>query len=71
VWEWCSDWFDEKYYDKSQLQDPQGPPTGVYRSARGGSWYFDARNARASSRGWGRPVVRNYVVGFRCVREVP
>lgn len=25
VWEWCSDWYDKKYYSKSPLLNPQGP----------------------------------------------
>jgi uncharacterized protein (TIGR02996 family) len=25
IWEWCSDWYGEDYYNQSPLQDPQGP----------------------------------------------
>ena len=28
VWEWCSDWYDERYYEQSPVDDPQGPPLG-------------------------------------------
>ncbi len=24
VWEWCADWFDEKYYGRSPTEDPPG-----------------------------------------------
>jgi formylglycine-generating enzyme required for sulfatase activity len=72
VWEWCSDWYDEKYYEKSPPQDPQGLPTGIYRSLRGGSWNNNARFARASARSFGQPGVQDiWGLGFRCVREVP
>jgi formylglycine-generating enzyme required for sulfatase activity len=38
VWEWCSDWYDEKYYGKSPEQDPTGPASGSSRVLRGGGW---------------------------------
>jgi len=27
--EWCQDWYDSRYFEKSPLDDPAGPPTGV------------------------------------------
>jgi formylglycine-generating enzyme required for sulfatase activity len=36
VAEWCNNWFDA-YTADAQI-DPQGPPTGLYRIDRGGSW---------------------------------
>ena len=36
VWEWCADWFDEKYYSKSSGINPTGPPNGEERVMRGG-----------------------------------
>src|SRR5262249_1199758 len=38
VWEWCSDWYDDLYYQRSPEDDPAGPPTGEARSLRGGSF---------------------------------
>src|SRR5207253_1066355 len=38
VWEWCSDWFNEGYYQVSPRCDPQGPSTGREHVLRGGSW---------------------------------
>ena len=38
VWQWCSDWFDEHYYEKSPVDDPKGPSVGSSRVARGGSF---------------------------------
>ncbi len=31
VWEWCADWFDEKYYARSPTEDPPGAASGWYR----------------------------------------
>ncbi|MEI7787998.1 MAG: SUMF1/EgtB/PvdO family nonheme iron enzyme, partial [Chlorobiaceae bacterium] len=42
VWEWCSDWYGEKYYDeckaKGIVDNPDGPKKGSNRVLRGGSW---------------------------------
>jgi formylglycine-generating enzyme required for sulfatase activity len=39
VAEWCSDWYDDKYYSKAKmLIDPTGPKTGVEKVLRGGSF---------------------------------
>ncbi len=48
VWEWCLDWYDEKYYSKTPLANPKGPATGNKKVLRGGSY----RNiAQSYSRG--------------------
>jgi len=67
VWEWCSDWYVEKYYRFSPREDPQGPSEGFFRVLRGGSWDTDARNVRTTSRYWGIPDTRNGKRGFRLV----
>ena len=45
AWEWCWDWYDEKYYRrckrKGTADNPPGPQTGGERVVRGGS-YFQA-----------------------------
>ncbi|HSR70315.1 MAG TPA: SUMF1/EgtB/PvdO family nonheme iron enzyme [Acidobacteriota bacterium] len=38
VHEWCSDWYDANYYADSPDRNPQGPPTGIRKASRGGSW---------------------------------
>lgn len=70
VWEWCGDFYGEKYYRQSPRQDPKGPPSGFYRVLRGGSWDTDARNARAASRYWSPPETGNGKRGFRLVLPV-
>jgi formylglycine-generating enzyme required for sulfatase activity/serine/threonine protein kinase len=52
VWQWCSDWCDWNYYDKSPEVDPQGPAAGAYRAMRGGSFLnLPAADTRAQYRG--------------------
>jgi formylglycine-generating enzyme required for sulfatase activity len=63
--EWCEDWF--WYYDARAAKDPQGPPFGVTRVQRGGSW-ADFPYQCTSSRRTGFPP-DHYCVssGFRVV----
>jgi len=73
VWEWCWDWYGEYQVtddnDKSvSLVCPIGPPSGVRRVLRGGSFADGPGNLRSAVRSWGRPVNRGRVRGFRCVR---
>ena len=37
VSEWCSDWYDFKWYETSPAIDPVGPEAGTMRAMRGGS----------------------------------
>ena len=53
VWEWCSDWYPG--YE------------GSYRVMRGGSWGYDAYDARGGGVRWVSPVHSYYGVGFRSV----
>jgi formylglycine-generating enzyme required for sulfatase activity len=69
VWEWVSDWYDDRYYQKSPSQDPAGPSSGAYRVVRGGAWYSVPSSVRLSGRDNNDPVDRNHNIGFRCVGE--
>jgi formylglycine-generating enzyme required for sulfatase activity len=70
VWEWVQDRYAPDYYSNSPARDPQGPPNGEYRIARGGSWRGVVRgHARVSARYVLRGSVHSIVVGFRCARE--
>jgi formylglycine-generating enzyme required for sulfatase activity len=31
VWEWCADWYDNKYYANAKKVNPKGPSTGGRR----------------------------------------
>jgi hypothetical protein len=67
VWEWTSDWYNGRYYQTSERADPEGPPTGEYRTLRGSSWVYDAEDVRVSLRHFGRPHDSDGNFGFRCV----
>jgi formylglycine-generating enzyme required for sulfatase activity len=67
VWEWCSDWYDGTYYARSPRKDPQGPPSGSSRVARGGAWFNPAQFLRSAYRGYATPATRGYGIGLRVV----
>ncbi len=68
VHEWCLDWYGRDYYRISPLKDPPGPPTGVRRVARGGSWRHKIKVTRSSARSALDPGFRYTDFGFRVVR---
>ena len=70
VWEWCSDWYDEKYYGKSPIKDPRGPATASFRVFRGGSWRIRPTNCRSANRSKRWPSDRISDVGFRVARDL-
>jgi len=70
IWQWCNDWYDERYYANSPSVDPPGPadPTPQkYRVLRGGSCNWDANVCRSAYHDWGDPNSRTGIYGFRCV----
>ena len=67
VLEWCSDWFDERYYANSPQKNPQGPSGGQYRLLRGGGWYDFPSNCRSAYRGRNLPDDQHYSIGLRVV----
>jgi len=68
VWEWCSDWYDPSYYQRSSLKNPQGPESGTLKVLRGGSW-IHKDSWRVSARAYDVPLSHSFcfVTGFRCV----
>ena len=69
VWEWCADWYDDKYYEVSPARDPQGPRTGRAHVVRGGSWDSRPGVLSASCRSWGYRGYREGDFGFRCAMD--
>lgn len=71
VWEWCQDWYGEKYYDECKQQgvveNPTGPESGSYRVLRGGSWDISAQDCRSAGRDYDDPGDRYSNIGFRLV----
>lgn len=70
VHEWCSDWYDERYYSVSPDRNPRGPESGTRRSSRGGSWRHQIKIARVSARSSIPPQYRYSDYGFRCAMSV-
>jgi len=74
VWEWCADWYGDKYYDSSPKQNPNGPDVpdfGSFHVLRGGSWYYghyDTYDLCIASRHF--PAFDSFTIGFRCVVSV-
>lgn len=71
VWEWCSDWHDESYYQVSPADNPKGPVTGTFKVLRGGAWNSNEEQARTANRYYALPDSRSFHNGFRCVRSAP
>jgi formylglycine-generating enzyme required for sulfatase activity len=73
VWEWCSDWFSPVYYDRSPLDDPQGPSLGAARVIRGGSYLCHdsyCNRYRNAARSSNTPDSSTGNTGFRTVAPV-
>jgi formylglycine-generating enzyme required for sulfatase activity len=69
VWEWCHDRYAA--YPGGAETDPAGPPSGLIRGLRGGSWYSLARDARAAYRNNNTPGSPGTDIGGRILRTVP
>jgi formylglycine-generating enzyme required for sulfatase activity len=69
VWEYCADWYGEKYYTVSPEKDPPGPSGGECRVMRGGAWRNIRLGVRVATRAWMLPDHRFGDNGFRCVRD--
>ena len=70
VWEWCSDYFDQGYYEVSKRVDPRGPESGTHRVMRGGSFLCHAsycRRYRVDARSSNTPDTSVGHLGFRVV----
>ena len=65
VWEWCSDWFGDRYYSSSPQANPLGPSSGSYRVRRGGGWSSFALACRVTNRGNAAPSDRENDTGLR------
>ncbi len=71
VWEWCSDWYDEKYYEKSSIEkNPSGAKSGKYKVLRGGGWFNSAVNCLVAFRLDRSPDYSYNIRGFRLFSPV-
>ena len=68
VWEWVQDWYSDQYYEKSPINNPQGPSSGSSRVFRGGSWVNGASFCQSAQRYVNSPEERRDNIGFRLAR---
>ncbi len=70
VFEWCGDYYADRYPDGPR-QDPKGPPWGPYHVLRGGSWSSPGWMCRSAYRHRFTADGRfNHLIGFRVVVEL-
>jgi sulfatase modifying factor 1 len=73
VWEWCSDWYADNYYENSPRENPGGAVSGEERVIRGGSWMCAENfctNYRVAARSRSAPDTGLNNLGFRCVKDI-
>ena len=71
VSEWCSDWYNRKYYAQRESSDPKGAASGTEKVIRGGFYNSvtnstqDGNQLRISYRNSELPSARRPYIGFR------
>lgn len=55
VLEWCSDYYDNTYYEKSPSTNPKGPSSGTYHVLRGGAWGYGSYHCCIVRRNYNSP----------------
>ncbi len=70
VWEWCSDWYNEHYYETHPSKDPQGHSEGPNCVLRGGGWRSKEKGLRTTDRNDFDPASKKFSdIGFRLARS--
>ena len=72
VWEWCADWFDNRFPSDRPLVDPLGPPQGRARAIRGGSYLCHdsyCNRYRVAARHANEPSSTTGHMGFRMAAD--
>ena len=73
VWEWCADYFDARWHQTATRANPVGPPSGLTRVMKGGSYLCHASfcfRYRNAARTANTPESATCNIGFRVVRDV-
>lgn len=68
VMEWCSDYYDEDYYQTAPHDNPEGPPGGRYRVIRGGFYSGNKADVQCAARHWAPEETLQDHIGFRCAK---
>lgn len=74
VWEWTADWFSPTFHQRDLRSNPLGPPTGVGRVIKGGSYLCHksyCNRYRVSARTHNTPDSSTGHMGFRLVANAP
>jgi len=71
LWQWTADWYAPDAFVTSTTIDPKGPPDGVLRVIRGGTFLEKTAHLRSGVRATGEPHTAYRALGFRCARSVP
>lgn len=69
VWEWCADWFDAEFHRTGDRNSPTGPPSGITRVMKGGSFLCHksyCNRYRVAARTSNTPDSSTSNIGFRC-----
>ena len=72
VSEWVYDWYQVDYYTQQATNpepNPKGPPTGVEKVIRGGSWDTIPLFLRTVHRMSAQPDMPTAAIGFRCAAD--
>ncbi len=70
VHEWCTEWYDPKYYESSPRDNPPGAATGTRRASRGGAWRHQIKISRCAARSSIPPELQYADYGFRVACEL-
>ena len=70
IHEWCADWYSAEFYSTSPDRNPSGPPHGIRRASRGGSWRHAVTISRCAARSRIDPSFRYTDYGFRLARDL-
>jgi formylglycine-generating enzyme required for sulfatase activity len=65
LWEWCADWYDNRFYEISNRKNPLNNTPNDYKVIRGGSWANDKSMLNISNRNAIKPNINKVNVGFR------
>ena len=72
VWEYVWDWYDEYWFELSNIPggvtDPTGPNSGIGRVKRGGGWFSRPQYVRVAEREYSPIGERDSYAGFRLAR---
>jgi sulfatase modifying factor 1 len=73
AWEWCGDWFNSQFHVTATRTNPVGPPSGVARVIKGGSYLCHrsyCNRYRVAARTSNTPDSATTNMSFRCVRDL-